>query len=278
MDLRELEPKESPGDVSSVSTDFEDQTLHDALQESLDSMAGACSRLRGDDMVSVIEDGEMTVLAFAPPARFEEQEIVKSFRRSEQLAAEILTMGESEQVNSRPELYSDRLCEVQQQLIDKDMEIHSLRRQLQDARHAAAATQAKLCRAQATLKVRDEMIKAKNQDISDLHLELHTAAREVAMQTRRQQERPRSDDSNAVELDFLRRQCKLLEEMNQQLRRDQWQAASASSGPDPIEEMPSEPIARAENRAEKAEKEPEVNSGPLPSISRAAAKATKARP
>lgn len=277
MDLRELEPKESPGDVSSVSTDFEDQTLHDALQESLDSMTGACSRLRGDDMVSVIEDGEMTVLAFAPPARFEEQEIVKSFRRSEQLAAEILTMGNPEQVNSRPELYSDRLCEVQQQLIDKDMEIHSLRRQLQDARQAAAASQAKLCRVQATLKVRDEMIKVKNQDISDLHLELHSAAREVAMQTRRQHERPRSDDSNmAVELDFLRRQCKLLEEMNHQLRRDQWQAASASSGPDPIEEMPSEPI--ASRAPEKTEKEPEINSGPLPSISRAAAKATKAMP
>lgn len=274
MDLRELEPKERPGDVSSVSTDFEDQTLHDALQESLDSMTGACSRLRGDDMVSVIEEGEMTVLAFAPPARFEEQEIVKSFRRSELLAAEILTMGEPEQVNSRPELYSDRLCEVQQQLIDKDMEIHSLRRQLHDARHAAAASQAKLCRVQATLKVRDEMIKAKNQDISEMHLELHSAAREVAM-ARRHHERPQSD--NLAELDFLRRQCKLLEEMNQQLRRDQWQAASASSassGPDPIEEMPSEPI--ASRAPEKAEKEPEVNSGPLPSISRAAAKATMA--
>eukprot|EP00438_Fugacium_kawagutii_P030580 Skav232835 [mRNA] locus=scaffold2600:288497:293646:+ [translate_table: standard] len=77
VDLRELEPKTledhapSAGDEAST-----DQTLHDALQESLDSMTGACTRLRGDDMVSVIEDGEMTVLAFAPPMRLEEQEIV----------------------------------------------------------------------------------------------------------------------------------------------------------------------------------------------------------
>jgi len=274
VDLRDLESN-TAGDVSSNvgSTDFEDQTLHDALQESLDSMAGACSRLRGEDMLSVIEDGEMTVLAFAPPQRFD-QEIVNSFQRSEKLAAEILRMSPEEAMGSRSELSGNRLQEAEQLLIEKDMELNSLRRALDDARSATATAQAKLCRAQATLKVRDEMIKAKNQEISDMHIELHTAAREAAalqLRCRRVEDRPNDDGRSTVELDFLRRQCKLLEEMNLQLRRDQWQAAaSGSSGNvEPMEEIPSEPIVPTKGR----EKEQEVNNGPLPSISRAAAKA-----
>lgn len=270
MDLRELD---SEGDVYSAveSPDFQDcSTLHDALQESLDSMTGACSRLRGDDMISVIEDGEMTVLAFAPPRRFEEQEIARSLKRSENLAADILAMDDKVPYSGDS---TNRVQTLERQLLEKDLELVALRRDLHEARQAAASAKAKLCRAQSTLRIRDEMLKAKNEDISELHMELHAAARQVASFSRnRRPERP--EDENLKELSFLRRQCKLLEEMNQELRQDQEPhpvtsgSGSRGSSPQYTQDIPSEPVA-----SKAPEKDKEANSGPLPSISRAAVRA-----
>eukprot|EP00913_Durusdinium_trenchii_P018139 g17043.t1 len=166
------------------------------LPGSLDSMTGACSRLRGDDMISVIEDGEMTVLAFAPPRRFEEQALGASqimckplsLKRSENLAADILAMDDKVPYSGDS---TNRVQTLERQLLEKDLNVRF----------------------------------GHSQDISELHMELHAAARQVASFSRnRRPERP--EDENLKELSFLRRQCNSREGQGSQ----QWPIAQHQPG------------------------------------------------
>ncbi|CAE7731211.1 unnamed protein product, partial [Symbiodinium pilosum] len=286
------EPLKTKGAVQFAQD--EEETLHQALKASLDGMTGACSRLRGEDVVSVIENGELTVLGFAPPlsAVEKQKEIAASLKRSSEIASAIMTMEavdeEMQERSAREEETRD--TELQQRLADKEMEILSLRQALQEEQEARSAAEAKMREARSTLRVRDELLRSKNEELSNLHIELHSVAREhCSLQLRfRRLEESRQEDvtDTSSELLFLRRQCKLLEEMNQQLR-DQHHAASAK----PVllhkeeREVPTEPVVPAEPVARDASKESTMSTkeegrigshgspGPLPSISRAAVRA-----
>eukprot|EP00931_Biecheleriopsis_adriatica_P000532 TRINITY_DN100588_c0_g1_i1.p1 TRINITY_DN100588_c0_g1~~TRINITY_DN100588_c0_g1_i1.p1 ORF type:complete len:302 (+),score=78.69 TRINITY_DN100588_c0_g1_i1:60-965(+) len=56
--------------------------LHAVLKEQLDSLAGTCSRLRGDEVVSVVEDGRVEVLGFGPRSARSPSEGLRSPSRS----------------------------------------------------------------------------------------------------------------------------------------------------------------------------------------------------
>lgn len=130
-DLRESD-FEGDGCSAVENTDFEDSIS-----------ASSMSRLRFDDtLAGVTEGGEMKVFACAPPF---EEEIAQSLKRSAQLAAEILSMDHK--APDRDGALEARLQAMEQQLIDKDLEIASLKQALQEARQAAqaaASVQAKL--------------------------------------------------------------------------------------------------------------------------------------
>mmetsp|Transcript_107307 Transcript_107307/g.256221 ORF Transcript_107307/g.256221 Transcript_107307/m.256221 type:complete len:368 (-) Transcript_107307:95-1198(-) len=255
--------------------------LHEALQASLDGMAGACSRLRGEDVVSVIENGELTVLGFAPSvtALHMQQEIAASLKRSSELANEILTEAEDDWQESASQEQT-RAAKAEKRLADKDREILSLREALHAERDARSCAEAKLNELRNTLQSRDEMLHVKNEELSKLHMELHSLAREhCALQLRcRQSEESRHEGvaDASSELSFLRRQCKLLQEMNQQLR-DQSKTLFATPMQLQVaeDEVPAEPISR--DASKESTKDGRIGShgspGPLPSISRAAVRA-----
>eukprot|EP00439_Symbiodinium_sp_Y106_P057746 s1476_g8.t1 len=196
-----------------------------AAEASLDGMAGACSRLRGEDVVSVIENGELTVLGFAPSvtALDMQKEIAASLKRSSELANEILTEAvEDDAVQESASHEQTRVAKAEKRLVDKDKEVMSLRDALHAERNARSSAEAKLNELHNTLQSRDEMLHVKNEELSKLHMELHILAREhCALQLRcRQSEESRHEGvaDASSELSFLRRQCRLLQEMNQQLR------------------------------------------------------------
>lgn len=247
--------------------------LHEALQASLDGMAGACSRLRGEDVVSV--------LGFAPSvtALHMQQEIAASLKRSSELANEILTEAEDDWQESASQEQT-RAAKAEKRLADKDREILSLREALHAERDARNCAEAKLNELRNTLQSRDEMLHVKNEELSKLHMELHSLAREhCALQLRcRQSEESRHEGvaDASSELSFLRRQCKLLQEMNQQLR-DQSKTLFATPMQLQVaeDEVPAEPISR--DASKESTKDGRIGShgspGPLPSISRAAVRA-----
>lgn len=254
--------------------------LHEALQASLDGMAGACSRLRGEDVVSVIENGELTVLGFAPSvtALDMQKEIAASLKRSSELANEILTEAvEDDAVQESASHEQTRVAKAEKRLVDKDKEVMSLRDALHAERNARSSAEAKLNELRNTLQSRDEMLHVKNEELSKLHMELQILAREhCALQLRcRQSEESRHEGvaDASSELSFLRRQCRLLQEMNQQLRDQSKTVFDTQLQAE--DEVPAEPISR--DASKESTKDGRIGShgspGPLPSISRAAVRA-----